>query len=160
MSRARSLAIGAAAFGALVAVLICRSRSGPEPAPIVHAEDRSDRATPLKTTLAVLHLKAAGAVELIASADKPFPCPRARTPEGRSARYRLEDATSGALLDEGPLDLPPLCDCSLGRDHAVGCVVVPHEAFVRLKLPRLAARERLSLRGANGEDLGAFLLAD
>jgi hypothetical protein len=155
MKRALSLAIGALALAALI--VVCRSRSEPKSDTDAVHEIRTESAAVDKTTLVVLQAKK-GAVELIASADKPFPCPRARAPEGRTARYRLEDAASGALLDEGQLDLPPLCDCALGRDHAAGCVVVPHEAIVRLKLPRLASSERLCLRGARGEDLGAFLL--
>jgi hypothetical protein len=160
MRRALSLTIGALALAALI--VVCRSRSEPPSEPDgvrveIRPENTARDTARDKTTLAVLHVKR-GAIELIASADKPFPCPRARALEGRTARYQLEDAASGALLEEGPLDLPPLCDCSLGRDHADGCVVVPHEAIVRLKLRRLAARERLRLRGAGGEDLGAFLL--
>lgn len=101
--------------------------------------------TSARTSIVVLRLADDG-VELVTRATKPFACPPAEPPTSPSAaRWRLVDRTSGALLAEGALELPRLCDCPKGRDHRRGCVVVHHSAVVRLKLPRLAARERLEL---------------
>lgn len=105
--------------------------------------------TSARTSIVVLRLADAG-VELVTRATKPFACPPAEPPTPQAARWRLVDRTSGALLAEGALELPRLCECPKARDHRRGCVVVHHSAVVRLKLPRLAAQERLELVGADG----------
>jgi hypothetical protein len=105
--------------------------------------------TSARTSIVVLRLAGEG-VELVTRATKPFACPPAEPPTPSAARWRLVDRTSGALLAEGALELPRLCECPKARDHRRGCVVVHHTAVVRLKLPRLAAQERLELIGAEG----------
>lgn len=105
--------------------------------------------TSARTSIVVLRLDDEG-VELVTRATKPFACPPAEPPTPHAARWRLVDRASGALLAEGALELPRLCECPKARDHRRGCVVVHHTAVVRLKLPRLAAQERLELIGAEG----------
>lgn len=109
-----------------------------------------------RTSIVVLQLGAG--VELLSWAEKPVRFLAPDLPAGARARYRVEDARTGALLHEGPCDLPTPCRCALGRDHADGCAVLRHDPVVRLKLPRLAERERVTLV-ASGETLGTFVLA-
>jgi len=138
----------------------------PEDAPSAAPVDPSDPAldeggpgpvtpapvTSARTSIVVLRLADAG-VELVTRVTKPFACPPGEPPTAgaiTAGRWRLVDRASGALLAEGALALPRLCECPKGRDHRRGCVVVHHSAVVRLKLPRLAAQERLELVGAEG----------
>lgn len=110
------------------------------------------------TTIVVLRW-GAERVTLEHAVDKPD-LPWAATGRG-AARFVIEDAESGARLGEGPCEQPRLCACEAGRDHLRGDVMVRHEAVVRLKLPRLGARERVRLEvpGPEGwETLGSFLL--
>ncbi len=108
-----------------------------------------------RTSIVVLQL-GAGA-ELLSWAEKPVRFLAPDLPDEARVRYRLEDARTGALLHEGPCDLPTPCRCAIGRDHADGCAVLRHDPVVRLKLPRLADRERVTLV-ASGRTVGSFLL--
>ncbi len=109
---------------------------------------------PPRTTILVLRWNRSS-VELVSFADKPLPAER---PAPGSALWTLEDPSSGAPLEQGSFALPALCDCAIGHDHAQGCVVVHHEAVFRLKVPRIAPRERLRLVAPDGRELGSFLL--
>jgi hypothetical protein len=109
-----------------------------------------------RTSIVVLQLGGARA-ELLSWAEKPLRYLAPDLPEEARARYRLEDATTGALLHEGPCDLPTPCRCAIGRDHADGCAVFRHDPVVRLKLPRLAERERVTLVVAD-RTVASFLL--
>jgi hypothetical protein len=108
------------------------------------------------TTLLVLRFGPRGA-SLVSFAEKP---PLAEDRDEGNALWIIEDATTGARLDEGCFELPRLCTCALGHDHVDGCVVVRHEAVFRLKVPRKAPRERLRLLSAAGAELGSFLLEE
>lgn len=111
------------------------------------------------TTIAVLRWSAAG-IELVRAVDKPA-LPWKEAPETGGARFVIEDPRTGARLGEGPCARPRLCACPRARDHLRGDVVVRHEAVVRLKLPRLAAQERVRIEapGPEGwEALGSFEL--
>jgi hypothetical protein len=139
---------------------VVASAPGERVAASVAAKPASEPAAPASrprtdgTTIVVLRLRQSGA-SLVSFADKSF----AFAPEsGGSALWILEDAESGRELARGPCELPTLCDCPIGHDHAVGCVMVRHEAVFRLKVPRLARSERLRLLSARGRDLGAFVL--
>lgn len=131
----------------------------PAPAPDPIAPQAPDpAATPPSTTIVVLRWSAER-VTLAHAADKPdLPWVASG---GGAARFVIEDAESGARLGEGPCEQPRLCGCEAGRDHLRGDVMVRHEAVVRVKLPRLSARERVRLEvpGPEGwETLGSFLL--
>ena len=106
------------------------------------------------TTILVLRLGARG-LELVSACEKETPCETSS--EGRGA-WRLEDASSGARLADGLCDFPDLCHCSLGRDHAQGCIVIRHEAVFRLKVPRRAPHERLRVFAPDGREAGSFVL--
>jgi hypothetical protein len=100
------------------------------------------------TTLVVLKVQPEG-IALVAAAEKAVRfVPEPTDPGG--ARWRLLDR-AGRFLAEGPLELPRLCACPRGRDHARGCTVTPHEAVVRLKLPRIQPQETLKLLDAERE---------
>lgn len=106
-------------------------------------------APPARTTIAVLRVGDGGdRLELVSWVTKPFACAASDGAPGATF-YLLEDALTGAPLASGPCPLPDLCRCG-GRDHRQGCVRVRHEAVVRLKLPRLAAAERLTIVGPDG----------
>lgn len=157
-------------LGTLAAWLaIARAGPGPAPAPAdsppaTSIIAREPEPPPLareprepSTTIVVLKV-APGGVTLVTSAEKPFR-PEAPVDPGDGPRWRLEDPADGRVLATGPLELPRLCSCPEGRDHQRGCVVVPHEAVVRLHLPRVARRERLTLVDA-GVPLASFSLED
>ncbi len=145
--------------GLLLVLMLALERGGARPivpvgavAPAARAQKPPD-AKP-GTTLLVLRLGPRG-LTLVSATEKPARCEPSS--EGRGA-WVLEDASSGARLAEGCVDLPQLCTCSLGRDHAEGCVVTRHEAVFRLKVPRRAPRERLRIIEASGRELGCFKL--
>lgn len=121
-------------------------------APIVVPAARPAR--PPGTTVLILRLGARG-LELVSAIEKTTPC---ETSSEGTGLWCLEDATTGARLAEGCCDLPELCACSIGHDHANGCVVMRHEAVFRLKVPRRAARERIRILAADGRERGSFLL--
>jgi len=143
------------AFALALALLLAPSARSRDPVIVVPSLDGLvPRAKLDGTTILVLRLRAAGA-ELVSFSDKP--CHLEQEPSG-CARWYLEDASNGARLDEAPCELPRLCTCPLGHDHATGCVIVHHEAVFRLKVPRLAPKERLRLVSEDGRELGTFLL--
>lgn len=103
-----------------------------------------------RTTIAVLRVGQAGErVELVSWATKPIPCSLDAAPQGATS-YVLEDARTGARLAAGPCALPRLCPCPGTDDHRRGCLRLRHEAVVRLKLPRVAPAERLTILGPDG----------
>lgn len=113
---------------------------------------------PIAPRTSILVLQLGEQAELLSWAEKPVRfLPPDPTDEAR-VRYRLEDAATGELLHEGPCELPTPCRCAIGRDHADGCAVLCHDPVVRLKLPRLAGRERVTLVAASGRTVGSFLL--
>lgn len=115
------------------------------PAPPVTAPSSAPR-----TTIAVLRVGQAGErVELVSWATKPIPCALDAAPPGATS-YVLEDARTGARLAAGPCALPRLCPCPGTDDHRRGCLRLRHEAVVRLKLPRVAPAERLTILGPDG----------
>lgn len=124
-----------------------------QPAPIAAASSQ------VATTLVVVRWKRDG-VELVDAVVKPgLPW----VPGRGEGRFVISDADSGARLGEGPCGLPRLCDCERGADHTRGDVMVRHTAVVRLKLPRLAARQRVQLEtpGPSGwEPVGTILVED
>jgi hypothetical protein len=112
---------------------------------------------PIAARTSILVLRLGDRAELLSWAEKPVRFLAPDLPHEARVRYRLEDARTGALLHEGPCDLPTPCRCAIGRDHADGCAVLRHDPVVRLKLPRLAGRERVTLV-ASGRTVGAFVL--
>lgn len=108
------------------------------------------------TSILVLRL-GAGSTQLVSWAEKPVRFLAPDLPTDVRGHYRLEDPVTGRLLLEGACDLPEPCRCAIGHDHAHGCGVVRHDAVVRLKLPRLASRERVVLLDGPAR-VGTFLL--
>lgn len=103
---------------------------------------------PARTTIAVLRVGRAH-IDLVSWVTKPVPFDLPAGETG-ATRYVLEDARTGVVLATGPCPLPRLCECDGSADHARGCVRVRHEAVVRLKLPRVAPSERLTIIGPDG----------
>jgi hypothetical protein len=128
------------------------------PAPIGPASDAAP-GTSHATTIVVLRW-GAERIELVRAVDKPGL--RWAAGGAGAARFVLEDAATGARLAEGPCAAPRLCPCERGQDHLRGDVMVRHQAVVRLKLPRLAARERLRIEtpGPDGWEERASLLLE
>ncbi|MBX3472481.1 MAG: hypothetical protein KF878_36985 [Planctomycetes bacterium] len=112
------------------------------------ADDADADAPAARTTIAVLRVSQGGeALELVRWVTKPF-ATEAPGPRG-ATHYVLEDAVTGERLAAGPCPLPRLCTCP-GPDHPRGCLRVRHQGVVRLKLPRLAPVERLTIVGPDG----------
>ncbi len=126
---------------------------GVDPSP--SAASRVDR-----TTIAVLRVgRGGGRVELVSWATKPIPFTlSADDAAPTAATYVLEDARTGERLASGPCALPRLCPCPGTRDHRQGCLRLRHEAVVRVKLPRVAAAERLTIVGPDEVPLATFAL--
>lgn len=102
-----------------------------------------------RTTIAILRISDGGdRIELVNNFTKQFACAPTDDAPGETF-YVLEDAVTGARLATGPCPLPELCRCD-GPDHRDGCRRVRHEAVVRLKLPRVASTERLTIHGPDG----------
>ncbi|MCO5171609.1 MAG: hypothetical protein M9894_35345 [Planctomycetes bacterium] len=116
--------------------------------------DAAEVADP-RTTIAVLRVREGGeAIDLVRWVTRPF-ATEAPGPRG-ATHYVLEDAVTGERLAAGPCPLPRLCTCP-GPDHPRGCLRVRHQAVVRLKLPRLAPVERLTIVGPDGP-IASFIL--
>lgn len=106
-------------------------------------------ASSARTTIAILRVGDGGErVELVSWVTKGFACATSDEPPGATF-YVLKDALTGERLATGPCPLPDLCRCG-GPDHRRGCRRIRHEAVVRLKLPRLAGSERLTIVGPDG----------
>src|SRR5207302_7018551 len=102
-SRGRAWAAALGVFVGLAGLRACADRDPAAEAgstfATLAADARPGAAACHGSTIAVLRVKASG-IELAGAVFKPD-APFERDEKAGSASYRLEDATSGALLDEG-----------------------------------------------------------